>query len=37
MPLKKGERVTFHYRFVWHAGPANPKEIEKQWQAFASE
>ena len=37
MPLKKGESVTFHYRFVWHAGPANPKEIEKQWQAFASE
>ena len=37
MPLKKGESVTFHYRFVWHAGPTNPKEIEKQWQAFASE
>ena len=37
MPLKKGESVTFHHRFLWHAGPADPKEIEKQWQAFAAE
>jgi len=34
--LKKGESVTFRYRFLWHAGAANAKAIEKQWQVFAN-
>jgi hypothetical protein len=35
MPLKAGESVTFRHRFLWHAGAADPKQIEKQWQNFA--
>ncbi|MBL69006.1 MAG: hypothetical protein CMO74_11250 [Verrucomicrobiales bacterium] len=35
MKLKRGERVTFNYRFVWHAGPPDAKQIEEQWKKFS--
>ena len=36
MTLKKGQSVTFRYRFVWHSGAADPKKIEAQYRAWTA-
>ena len=36
MTLKKGQSVTFRYRFVWHEGPANAKKIEALYGAWTA-
>ncbi len=34
--LKAGDRLHFYYRVILHNGPAQPDQIQRQWDTFAA-
>jgi hypothetical protein len=37
MVIKKGERVTFRYRFLFHEGDVKQGRVEEAWKEYAAE